>query len=422
MGKLERGAVRGTLGNVFLPFACGYFFSFMLRNINAVAFPEVVREFGLGPDALGVLTSAYFLGFALLQLPLGLLLDRYGPRRVNASLLLVAAAGTLLFAAGTSLAHLTAGRALMGMGFAGGLMASMAAFVLWFARSRMATLSGWMIAVGACGAIAGTAPAEIALRVLDWRALFFVLAGFVVGASALIWSRVPERQSTAPVRGWRSQLGGLLRIYTDADFWRIGLLAALVQASGMALLGLWSGPWLRDVAGLDRAAIGVHLSVAAAAFGLGGIAFGVLSDRLARAGVPAERTFLAGSALTVLALVPIALGSAGAPMLMWSTYVACAASGTLAYPLLTSAFPTEMTGRVLTGINMLTMTCSFAFQAGIGAMIGLWPVSGGHYALAGYQSALALLIGLQCAALCWAAAHAMRRAGRKAPGQSSQPS
>ena len=82
------------LALVFMPFAAGYYFSFMLRNINAVVFPELVAAFALGADALGILTGAYFLAFAAFQLPLGLLLDRFGPRRVNASLLLIAACGT----------------------------------------------------------------------------------------------------------------------------------------------------------------------------------------------------------------------------------------------------------------------------------------------------------------------------------------
>ena len=87
---------------VFLPFAAGYYLSYLLRTVNAVIAPELTRELALSAADLGLLTSAYLLAFAAFQIPLGLLLDRHGPRRVEAGLLLVAAAGTLLFAFGRS--------------------------------------------------------------------------------------------------------------------------------------------------------------------------------------------------------------------------------------------------------------------------------------------------------------------------------
>ena len=85
------------LAVVFLPFAAGYFCSFLFRNVNSVVFPELTQQFGLSPGKLGLLTSAYFITFAVAQLPLGMLMDRYGPRRVNATMLLVAAAGAVVF-------------------------------------------------------------------------------------------------------------------------------------------------------------------------------------------------------------------------------------------------------------------------------------------------------------------------------------
>ena len=127
------------LAIVFLPFAAGYYVSFLFRNVNSVAFPELTQAFDLSPGALGFLTSAYFLTFAGAQLPLGILMDRYGPRRVNATMLLVAALGAVVFASAASLPVLVLGRALIGLGVAVCLMSSMTAFVLWFPLERMAT-------------------------------------------------------------------------------------------------------------------------------------------------------------------------------------------------------------------------------------------------------------------------------------------
>jgi MFS family permease len=383
----------------------------MLRNINAVAFPELVGTFDLGPDALGLLSSAYFVGFASCQLPLGMLLDRYGPRRVNASLLLVAAAGILVFAAASDLTQLTFGRTLMGLGFAGGLMSSMTAFILWFERSRMATLSGWMLAVGAAGAYAATVPVELALRVIPWRAVFVFLGLAVVVAALLIQWRVPERKAERASASWPDQWRNLASIYSSTDFWRVALVAASTQGAALALLGLWAGPWLRDVAGLERAAVAEHLAVAALAFGGGGIVFGTLSDGLARRGIDPERTFFLGCAMTVLTLLPIALGFSRWPMLTWSLFIACSASGALAYPLLTARFPPAIAGRVLTGVNVVMMLGAFAFQAGVGAIIGQWPVIDGRYAQTGYRIALVLVVALQALSLVWAGCR--RAAGSK---------
>lgn len=387
---------------VFIPFAAAYFFSFMLRNINAVVFPELVATFSLGPDALGILTSAYFFAFAAFQIPLGLLLDRFGPRGVNGALVIVAALGAALFALAPNFAVLTLARALMGLGFCGCLMSSMMAFVLWYPRARMATLSGWMLAIGAVGAVVATAPVEFALRRIDWRTLFMALAALILAASVLIILRAPRQVNAEIPPDGRAQFEGLIRIVRDRWFWRIALLAASTQAAALSLLGLWAGPWLRDIAELSRADIAQHLLAAALAFGAGGILFGTLSDRLALRGIAPFTTFLAGSVATAVLLIPFALGIAWEPLLIWSVFMACAASGTLAYPLLCARFPIEMTGRVLTAVNVLTMACAFALQSGMGAVIGIWPAVDGSYAPAGYRAAFGMILGLQCLMLVWA--------------------
>lgn len=399
----------GTLPNVFVPFACAYFFSFLLRNINAVVFPELVSDFALGPDALGLLSGAYFFGFAASQIPLGLLLDRYGPRRVNSVMLCVAAAGVFSFASATNLTQLILARTMMGVGFAGGLMSAMTAFVLWFERRRMATLGGWMLAVGSIGAVAATVPVEWALRSVSWRMLFTILGFAVIATAALILRIVPERSSRPSRTTWHDQWQALVTIYADREFWRIGLLAALTQGAALALLGLWAGPWMRDIAGLERAAIAWHLSAAALCFGLGGIVFGTLSDRLTARGFRPELSFLAGCYGTVLALVPLAACLPHWPLVTWCAFIGFAASGALAFALLTPRFPEAMAGRVLTGVNVLVMACAFGYQAGVGAVIGFWPIENGAYAVTGYQAALSLALALQLGASLWACRTACRR-------------
>src|SRR5918999_5842101 len=149
---------------VFLPFAAGYFLSFFFRNVNAVISKDLSGEFELSPSDLGFLTSMYLLAFAAFQLPLGVLLDRYGPRRVVAALFCVAAAGAAIFATAQDFIWLSLGRALIGLGVSGGLMGAIKAFTLWFPLGRLATLNGLYLAAGGIGGGGGGAPAPGAAR------------------------------------------------------------------------------------------------------------------------------------------------------------------------------------------------------------------------------------------------------------------
>jgi sugar phosphate permease len=134
---------------VALPFISGYFVSYVYRMVNAVLAPTLVAEFGLTAGGLGLLSSMYFLSFALCQLPVGLAMDRFGPRRVNAALLLVAAAGGAWFAHAESAAAAMAARALIGVGFSVALMSWLRAFVIWYPPERLSTMNAVAFSVSA---------------------------------------------------------------------------------------------------------------------------------------------------------------------------------------------------------------------------------------------------------------------------------
>ena len=143
---------------VLTPFALGYFLTYLLRAVNAVVAPDLVSELGLDAAELGLLTAAYLGAFAIFQLPLGVLLDRYGPRRVQAALVAVAGAGCVLFAIGSNGLTLTVARAMIGMGFAGGLMSGFKAVVLWVPEPRRALANAFVMSFGALGLLTATAP------------------------------------------------------------------------------------------------------------------------------------------------------------------------------------------------------------------------------------------------------------------------
>jgi MFS family permease len=379
---------------VFCPFAAGYFLSFFFRNVNAVISRDLAREFSLSPSDLGFLTSMYLLAFAAFQLPLGVLLDRYGPRRVVAVLLCVAAAGALTFALARDFATLSLGRALIGLGVSAGLMGAIKAFTLWFPLSRLATLNGLYLAVGGIGGLSATAPAEALVGPFGWRALFIGLAALSVLAASLVFFVVPEKRLPGEGQTLRAQIAGFAKIFTHVPFWRIALPLVICHAGYLALQGLWLGPWLYDVAGESRA--GSYLLVTATAYTVGSAFFGVASDRLAHMPMYKVGLFVALAMFLLLAAgVKSGLG------LILAVYGFTAISASLAYALLTPLFPPEMTGRVNTASNVLMFGCSFAFQWGIGTVLCLYPAADGRNAPEGYAAAFLVIAALQAAALAW---------------------
>ncbi len=386
------------IATVWLPFACGYFLSYGFRNVNAVISGDLARDIGANPSQLGLLTAAYFLAIALAQLPLGILLDRYGPRRVEASLLLVAALGAALFGISESLTGLVFGRALIGLGVSACLMASIKAFVEWFAPSRLATLNGWLLAVGGLGAMAASAPVEALLQLTGWRALFIAMAWVTVAVALLIFLIVPDRSDSGARESMRESLAGLKEVLRNAFFWKLSMMFAFVQGSFMSVQGLWAAPWLRDVAGYADAGIGSFLFGLALAMTIGFVFFGNLSDRLGRRGVD---TLLVSNIAIGVSIVLFALMAGGVTTgaaAIWMAHTFFATGGVLAYAILSREFPHRLTGRVATAINLLTFSGAFAVQWGIGAVINLWTPAQGRYPVEAYQTAFAIPLALQCIA------------------------
>lgn len=386
---------------VFLPFAGGYFLSYLYRTVNAVISPELVASLDLSAADLGLLTSVYFLTFALFQLPLGILLDRFGPRRVESVLLLFAAGGALVFSLSVAREGLILGRALIGLGVSACLMASFKAFVIWFPSQRLPAVNGWVMAAGGMGALSATAPVEAALQMTDWRGLFLGLgiATFVIAAALFIF--VPERSGYRQSESLREQWRGVGKVFSSRYFWRIAPLTMCSQAAFLSIQSLWAGPWLKDVAGLERLTVANYLLAIATAMVAGFLLMGTLAYRLSRVGIRPIAVAGGGMGLFMLTQLAIVLEFADFALPLWILFGFFGTTGILSYAVLSQAFPAALAGRVNTAVNLLVFIAAFTGQWGIGAVISLWPASARGYHPQGYQAAFALVLALQTLAFAW---------------------
>lgn len=387
---------------IFLPFAWGYFLSYLFRVVNAVLVPQLVADVGVTASDLGLLTSAYFITFACCQLPLGILLDRFGPRRVEATLLIVATLGAWIFSRAHNLAMLIIGRGLIGIGVSACLMASFKAYVVWFPKRQLPTINGFQVAAGGLGALVATAPVHALLNVTDWRGIFGGLAVASALAAALIYAMVPRDPPPDVRLSWKTQLGGLGRVAGSLAFWRIAPLSTVNQAVFLAVHGLWLGPYLRDMAGLDASGVAHTLSLTAMGMVAGYIVLGILAEKVGRYGFSPMTVAATGMGVFNLFLASLILDRPAVHPLFWVLFGFFGTSGIPSYAALSQRFDAVLAGRVNTALNLLVFIVAFSAQWGIGAIIDLWPhaVTGG-YAPEGYQASIALLVGLQVVAMAW---------------------
>ena len=389
----------------FLPlyacFAAAYVLSYTYRTVNAVISPELTAALGISASSLGLLTSAYFVAFASMQVPCGVLLDRYGPRRVEPVLLVFAALGAAAFAASDTLPALTSARALIGAGVAVCLMAPVKAISTWYPRERQPSLGGWMMFAGGVGALLSTTPLAAALEVMSWRAIFLVLAGATLAVAIAIFVVVPdtphESRAAAASGTWR----GVKLVYRHPRLWWIGPLNGLGMGSLMAIQGLWSVPWMIEVNGYTRVEAANHLLVMGLTT-LAGYAFvAIASTRLGRLGVGPRHFVIGGYALQLAMLGLIVSSAVPFTYVVWALYGLTAAVNILGYLLLTEGFSCDLAGRASTALNLVMFSTTFAVQWGIGAIADAMRAAFGLDLAGGLRVAFALVFVGEAAAYLW---------------------
>lgn len=368
--------------------------------VNAVLAPTLAVEFGLSAGSLGLLSAVYFGSFALIQLPLGILLDRFGPRRVNAALLLVAVAGGAWFAAADSASSAIAARALIGLGVSACLMASFTAFVLWYPPDRLSTINGMAFAVGALGAMVATVPFELLLRVWGWRHAFLLIVAAALAVSLLLWMWVPEKRASLRGASIREQWAELRTLLAEPAFLRLAVCLGTSQSAAVALQTLWIATWLRDVGLFSPAEVARGLLAVNVSMFVGYLGFGRAADAWLRAGRSPLSLLMIGvaTAASCLALVVFGHGS----LVVWCVFVASGTAVVLGYSILSRRYPRDMAGRANTAINVVGFVGMFGGQWAFGLVLDLWPQTPtGGYAPEAYPWALAMVWVAQLAGLAW---------------------
>ena len=381
---------------LFLIMASGYLMSYGLRAINATIAPELVDEMGLTNSQLGSLTSAYFLAFACMQLPLGVWLDRFGPRRVDSFLMAVAAAGCLTFASAPSFEELWIGRALLGVGFSAGLMAPFALYRIWFAPHHQTRLAAWTMTVGTAGVLIATLPVRAMLSVMDWRGVFYCCAAVLFSISLLMWFGLPKRREPdgRQRQSFFKSLQGYGEVARSSFFWRMVILTSAVQGGFVAMQTFWLGPWFTRVLHMTPQQSASWLFLFNATLLGSYLLAGYLAPRVSQR----ESATVRLTAVVALATVALIVLIAAVPTVagVWA-WLVMAAINTVFPPIqarVGMSFPRHLAGRALTAYNLVVFVAIFVVQAGLGVAMD-WLIAGGMAQTNAFRAGLAGVAGMQ---------------------------
>ena len=381
---------------VFLAFAAAYFCSALVRAITATLSPVLTQDFALQARDLGLLAGGYFFGFAATQLPLGMWLDRYGPKRVILYFLSLAVVGCLAFSMASSFTGLLTARVLVGMGVSACLMAPLTGYRRWFDTPALLRANSWMLMTGSLGMLASTLPVQWLMPVLGWRPIFWILAAMIFLAMGAIASAVPRWQleatsTSASPCALPTDLPNYCEVWRSPYFRKMSPLAFFNYGGLVAIQTLWAGPWMVQVAAYTplEAATGLFFINAVMLCIFWG--WGMANPWLAQNGWPADRLLLWGVPLSLVSLAAnVALG-ASAGWWGWAIFCATASVMGQAQPAVGMSFRPALAGRALSGFNLVIFSGVFCVQWGIGLAIDAFAAAGLGPA-ARFQAAMAVFL------------------------------
>ena len=352
---------------IFFVFACGYFISALLRAITATLSPLLTTEFSLTAGNLGLLAGGYFLGFASMQIPLGYLLDRHGPKKVVSSFLLIAIIGTIAFALAKSFSGLLISRVLIGVGVSACLMGPLTGYRIWFADEYQQRANAWMLMVLSMGFVFSTLPVQILLPVIGWRWIFGLIAILILVIIFLTLLFIPKWENE--VKNQEEKSGSLSDVWNN-KFFRSTIPLGLFNYGGMvAVQTLWAGPWMVRVAGYNplESATGLFWINVTMLFAF--FIFGYILPKITKLGFETIKLMKIGLPISYLSLIIIIVSGENAGAIHFTIYLLTSIVLTLTQPAVALSFPTSLAGKSLTSFNLLIFIGTFIMQWGIGLII-----------------------------------------------------
>ena len=393
-----RSSLLHPLVAVVICFGAVFVLSQFFRASNAVIAKTLSAEFGLSPEALGLLTGMFFLSFGAAQIPVGMLFDRFGARRTAPVVLTAAIAGSILYGLAEGEAMLIAGRLLLGIGCSVVLMGSLFLFGQWAPAASFSTWMGRMIAIGGAGGLLSTTPLAAIAETLGWRVAFWGAAGLTAVGAIAIYAMARDRPSAdaggaAPKEGLRESLRGVRAALATPGFPTLTLMGFSSYPVVITVLGLWGGPYLADRHGLAPIDVGNALLVMAAALIVTNLVLGPIERRLdMRKGLILGCAALVVAALGLLAALPDL--ATWAAILLFALVGACGSYNILLAGHARSLLPDRLAGRGMALMAIAFMGGPAVLQALGGVIVGAFPAANGAAPAIAYQALFAFLAAL----------------------------
>ncbi|MDP2969612.1 MAG: MFS transporter [Deltaproteobacteria bacterium] len=393
---------------IFFTLSGLFVLSMFYRVSSAVIAPNLIQDLGLSAETLGILGGAYFYSFAILQIPVGPMLDRIGPRIIISSFSLIGAVGAILFALGESFTAVLLGRILIGVGMSPVLMGAMKVFVLRFPAGKFATLVGLLLSVGTLGNISATSPLAFLTTTIGWRTTFILAGGVTALFSLLVfWVLGGEKKEAEPISPSGPEIGvlqSMRMIFKSLVFWQMGTVAFFRYGTFVGLQGLWLGPYLMDIRGYTPVQTGNLLILLAIGTIVGGPIAGRLSDRFPglRKGVA-----LLGLGLYALSLFPLT-GALNIEAYFWYGLIFLligffCSFGMQIYSHAKDLYPVAISGTTMTLVNFFTMAGAAIFMPAMGKVIESFPRTNHAYPAEAYHlSFIICFLGMAASVIFYA--------------------
>ncbi|MDX2155712.1 MAG: MFS transporter [Hyphomicrobiaceae bacterium] len=394
IGARGGGYRRGLI--IVATLAIAYVASHFFRASNVTIGLDLMRDLGIGPQALGGLTGAFFFGFAAMQIPCGFFFDRFGPRKTVVGMLILATIGGAIFTVAPTWPILVAGRVLMGAGFGVMLIGSMVVISRWFPPDRFSTLAAMVLSIGLLGNLAATTPLAWASEAVGWRVVFAAAVVFTALATIAVWLIVRDAPPghpflTRPPETPRQLLRGLAEVLSEPRLRPILALNFCNYACTFTVQGLWGGPYLREVHGLSPIAAGNVLLAAVVAYQFGMVVLGPLDRRL-----DTRKWIAVGGSLAIVTLLGILALVPQPPVWVPVAAICCigfvSASSTMVMTHGRGIFPDHLIGRGMATMNTAVMLGVACMQSLSGIIVGAFdPLPDGARTETAYRVLFAVL-------------------------------